>query len=220
MGKIKIVLVDDHTVVREGISNSFQKQDDFIIIGEADTGREAIKLVSMNTPDVVIMDISMPDLNGIDATKQILSINPHIKIIALSMYSDKAYVMGMLKAGVSGYLLKTCSFKELLYAIKTVLSGDMFLCEKVTPVVVNSSLESTRNKNKDKTGAKLSQREREVLQLLSEGQNTNTIAEKLNISPKTVSAHIANIKTKLNLYSIAALTKFAISKGITSVDFI
>ncbi|MCP4161086.1 MAG: response regulator transcription factor, partial [Deltaproteobacteria bacterium] len=206
MGKIKIVLVDDHTVVREGISNSFQKQDDFIIIGEADTGREAIKLVSMNTPDVVIMDISMPDLNGIDATKQILSINPHIKIIALSMYSDKAYVMGMLKAGVSGYLLKTCSFKELLYAIKTVLSGDMFLCEKVTPVVVNSSLESTRNKNKDKTGAKLSQREREVLQLLSEGQNTNTIAEKLNISPKTVSAHIANIKTKLNLYSIAALT--------------
>jgi NarL family two-component system response regulator LiaR len=207
MGKIKIILVDDHNVVREGISNSFQKEDNFIVIGEADTGRAAIELVSLVTPDIVIMDISMPDLNGIDATKQILSINSNIKVIALSMYSDKAYVTGMLNAGVSGYLIKSCSFKELLLAINTVLSGKIYLCEKVTPTVVK------------KSDPKLSPREREVLQLLSEGQKTNTIAEKLNISPKTVSTHIANIKTKLNSHSIAALTKFAISQGITTIEF-
>jgi DNA-binding NarL/FixJ family response regulator len=219
MGKIKIILVDDHNVVREGISNSFQKEDNFIVIGEADTGRAAIELVSSSTPDIVIMDISMPDLNGVDATKQILSINPKIKVIALSMYSDKAYVMGMLNAGVSGYLIKSCSFKELLLAVDTVLLGEMYLCAKVTPIVVENSLGSSRNKNIKKSAPKLSQREREVLQLLSEGQNTNTIAKKLNISPKTVSAHLANIKTKLNIHNIAALTKFAISKGITTVDF-
>lgn len=219
MEKIKIILVDDHNVVREGISNSFQKNDNFIVIGEADTGRAAIELVSLSNPDIVIMDISMPDLNGIDATKRILSINSSIKVIALSMYSDKAYVMGMLNAGVSGYLIKSCSFKELLLAVDTVLSGEKYLCTKVTPIVVENSLGFFRNQNKKKSESKLSRREREVLQLLSEGQNTNQIAEKLIISPKTVSAHIANIKDKLNIHSTASLTKFAISQGITNVDF-
>ncbi len=219
MEKIKIILVDDHNIVREGISQSFKGEDNFIVIGEAKTGRGAIELILSNAPDIVIMDISMPDLNGIEATKQILSINSNIKVIALSMYSEKAYVMGMINAGVSAYLMKSCSFKELLLAVETVQSGEMYLCTKVTPIVIKNSLNNFRNQTEKHSIYNLSQREREVLQLISEGHSANTMAEQLNISPKTVNTHTTNIKTKLKIYNIAALTKFAISKGITSLEF-
>lgn len=217
--KIKIILVDDHNLVREGLRRSFQKEKNFIVAGEAETGRDAIELVRLKKPDIIIMDISMPDLNGIDATKQILSVHSNIKVIALSMHSEKPYVMGMINAGISGYLLKSCSFKELLHAIETVLSGEMYLCSKVTPIVVENSLEPSRKQNNKEPDFILSLREREVLQLLSEGMNTNAIAKLLCISPKTVSVHIANIKNKTNIYSIAKLTKYAISQGITAVEF-
>jgi len=217
MKEIKIILVDDHTMVRQGICQSFQMEKNFKVVGETDSGRSAVNLVSKYCPDIVIMDVSMPDLNGIETTKQILADNSNVKVIALSVHSEKVYVMGMLNAGASGYLLKSCSFKELYKAISIVLSGKMYLCTDVTHLVIKSSLESVHNQSPSALSV-LSRGEREVLQLISEGHKNNVIAEKLNIGLKTVETHRLNQKKKLDIHSVAGLTKFAISEGITSYD--
>ena len=218
MKAIKIILVDDHTMVRQGICQSFQMEKNFKVVGETDSGRSAVNLVSKYCPDIVIMDVSMPDLNGIETTKQILAENSNVKVIALSVHSEKVYVMGMLNAGASGYLLKSCSFKELYHAIRIVLSGKMYLCPDVTHLVIKSSLESIHKQ--DPSGLSvLSRREREVLQLVSEGHKNNAIAEKLNIGLKTVETHRTNLRKKLGIHSVAELTKFAIIEGMTSYDF-
>ena len=220
MQKTKILLVDDHRILREGLRHSLLKEENVVVIGEADTGIAALHFVSEQPPDVIIMDISMPDLNGIEATRQILSMDANIKVIALSMYSDNAYVMGMLNAGASAYLLKSCSSKELLQAIHTVQSGGMYLCEKVTPIVIKNSIKYSQNQDEKKSVFNtLTQRERQVLQLLSEGNKTQTIAQKLFISPKTVNAHTTSIKSKLNIRNIAELTKLAIAEGLTHLEF-
>ena len=217
MGKTKIIIADDHMIVREGLITSFNREKSFEVIAEADSGQEAIRLSLEHFPDIVIMDISMPDLNGMEATRQILSKNPNIKIIALSMHTKKLYVMGMLNAGISGYLSKSCSFKELLKAIEVVLSGKIYLCHDVARFVVESALAPGQNKG-DPRFSLLSQREREVLQLISEGHKNKNIADKLHISTKTVQVHRTNLKKKLTLYSTAELTKYAISKGLTSIE--
>jgi len=217
MEKIKIILVDDHTIVRQGISQALQLEKNFEVIGEADSGRFAVQLILKYCPDIVIMDVSMPDLNGIETTKQILAGNSNIKVIALSMHSAKVYVMGMLNAGASAYLLKTCSFKELGHAINIVLSGKTYLCPDVTHLVINNSLDSIRGQ-KSSPLYLLSPREREVLQLIAEGYPNKGIAEKLNISKKTVDAHRASLKKKLDIHSTAELTKFSIAEGITSIS--
>ena len=216
MKKIKILLVDDHTILRYGILQSFRKENNFEVIGETDSGRSAINFVSTHCPDIILMDVSMPDLNGMETTRQILASTSDIKIIALSMHSEKIYVMGMLNAGASGYLLKSCSFSELLKAIYIVLSGKKYLSSEIAHLATAKSLNSIRNQNISVLSM-LSKREREVLQLIAEGHKSKIIAEKLNISRKTVDVHRANLKKKLDIHNTAELTKFAIDKGITSL---
>ncbi len=215
--KIKIIVVDDHTIVRQGISQALQKKENFEVVGEAESGQSAINLVSNLCPDVVIMDINMPGLNGIQTTKQILQINSDIKILALSMYSEKAYVIGMLHVGASAYLLKTCSINELYNAINIVLSGKTYLCQDIKSLVVDDTLDSIHGEKISSLNM-LTQREREVLKLIAEGYLTKSIAQQLTISTKTVDAHRANLRKKLNIHSTAQLTKFAITQEITSVD--
>jgi DNA-binding NarL/FixJ family response regulator len=187
------------------------------VVDEVQDGISAVRVSEKLRPDIVIMDIGMPDLNGIEATRQILARTSDIKVIALSMHSDKRFVVEMLKAGASGYLLKDCAFEELVGAIRTVSSGHMYLSQKVTGVVVNEYL-NNRSGNDSTVYDLLTPREREVLQLLAEGNATKMIASILNVSTKTVETHRKQIMKKLGLSSIAELTKYAIKEGITSLD--
>ncbi len=214
--KTRVLLADDHKIVRDGLRVLIGRCDDMEVVAEAETGREAVRLSRKHLPEVVIMDISMPDLNGIDATRQILAEVKGVKVIALSMHSDKQYVDGMLRAGVSGYLLKDCAADELIQCIHIVLSGRICLSPGITGILVNEYLQPT----KDQVLAaqtELSDREREVLQLIAEGHSTKDIAQSLHISIKTVESHRKNIMEKANLHTVAELTKYAIRHGLTSL---
>jgi DNA-binding NarL/FixJ family response regulator len=187
------------------------------VVGEAENGRNAIKLAEKLMPDLIIMDVSMPDMNGIEATRRIIAAIHDVKVIALSMHSDRRFVLGMLEAGASGYLLKDCAFGELASAINQVTKGNTYLSPKIADVVVKGYL----NKNTDSTtkgGAVLSSREREVLQLIAEGLTAKEIAARLFLSIKTIETHRRNIMQKLNMRSTADLTKYAIREGLASLD--
>ncbi len=215
MKKIKIIIADDHSILQHGLANSLEMEKKFEIVAKADTGIAAIEYASRYQPDLVIMDISMPGLNGMEATKLIVTKNPEIKVIALSMHIEKIYVTGMIKAGALGYILKSCSFKELLTCIEMVLSGEYYFCKEVKPLVTDKG--HTPKNNKQVSGfSLLSERERQVLQLIAEGHSSRSIAEKLNISIKTIDIHRAHLKNKLNIHSIAELTKFAITEGLST----
>ncbi len=183
----------------------------------ADNGRQALMLTRRLKPDVVIMDIAMPELNGIDATRQIVDEVPGVKVIALSMHSEKQFVEGMLRAGVMGYLLKESAFEELIKAIRIVCAGKKYLSPDVTDIVLRDYLSPPDGKDIEQA-SDLTLREREVLQLLAEGRATKKIAERLNISVKTVESHRKNIMDKLNLHTVAELTKYAVRRGLTSIE--
>jgi DNA-binding NarL/FixJ family response regulator len=213
---IQVLLADDHKIVRDGLRVLIERCHDMHVIAEAEDGRKAFQLARKHKPDVVIMDISMPGLNGIDATRQILEEVPGTKVIALSMHSDKQFVDGMLRAGVVGYLLKDCAADELIQCIRIVLSGRICLSPGITGFLVKEYLQPTMD---DVLAArvKISAREREVLQMIAEGHSTKNIADALHISIKTVETHRKNIMEKANLHSVAELTKYAIRHGLTSV---
>jgi DNA-binding NarL/FixJ family response regulator len=194
-----------------------EKEKDLEVIGTADNGRQALTLTRRLKPDVVIMDIAMPELNGIDATRQILDEVPDAKVIALSMHSEKQFIEGMLQAGAAGYLLKDSAFEELIKAIRLVCAGKKYLSPDVTDIVLQDFLSPSIGKDVENE-QDLSLREREVLQLISEGRSMKEIAERLNISVKTVESHRKNIMDKLNLHTVAELTRFAIKQGITSIE--
>ena len=215
MKKIKIIIVDDHSILQHGLAKSLETEDKFEVVARADSGITAIELVNHYLPDLVIMDVSMPGLNGMEATKRILKKNPEIKVIALSMHVEKIYVAGMMNAGASGYVLKSCSFKELLDCIEMVLSGEYFFCKEVKHIAKDGKHFPKNNKSIS-VFSLLSEREIEVLQLIAEGHKSRTIAERLNISVKTVDIHRTHLKLKLNIHTIAELTKFAISEGVTT----
>jgi DNA-binding NarL/FixJ family response regulator len=204
-------------ITREGLKSLIQNENHMEIVAEVDNGRSAVEKAVSLIPDVIIMDINMPGLNGIEATKQILAQHPQIKIIALSMFSERRYVMGMLKAGVSGYLLKDCAFNELLNAIETVLKGSRYLGQQITDIVMDDLL-NDRPAEELSLNTSLTGREREVLQMIAEGTSSIQIATRLHVSEKTISTHRRKIMTKLNIHSIAGLTKFAIREGMTSLD--
>jgi DNA-binding NarL/FixJ family response regulator len=187
------------------------------VIAEAENGRDAVQLAGKLLPDIVIMDVSMPDLNGMEATRKISSEYPKIKVIALSMHSDAIYVAEMLKNGASGYLLKDCAFEELANAIKAVYEKKTYLSPSISSVVVDGYLERLSKTKASEPGI-LTEREREVLQLMTEGKSTKQIALELHISVKTVETHRRQIMNKLDIYSIAELTKYAIRKGLTSLE--
>lgn len=215
--KHRIFIADDHRIVRDGLRALIEKENDLELVGMAENGRQALKMVVKVNPDVVIMDIAMPDLNGIDATLQIVDALPGVKVIALSMHSERQLIDGMLRAGASGYLLKESAFEELIKAIRIVCSGKKYLSPEVTDIVLRDYLDpSGRNAHPHTAGLTL--REREVLQLIVEGCSTRQIAGRINISVKTVESHRNNIMHKLDLHTVAELTKYAIRHGITSVD--
>jgi two-component system response regulator NreC len=214
---IRIVLADDHKILRDGLRSLLEQQPDTQVVAEADNGRATVKLAQELKPDVVVMDIGMPDLNGIDATKQIVAKAPGVKVIALSMHSDKRFVQGMLSAGASGYLLKDSAFDELARAIQAVTAHQTYLSPEVAGVVVESMVSKTARRP-SRAAVSLTDREREVLQLMSEGKSTKQIAAILSISIKTIETHRSRIMDKLGIHSVAELTKFAIREGLTSVD--
>ena len=183
----------------------------------ADNGRQALLLARRLKPDVVIMDIAMPELNGIDATRQIVAEVPGVKVIALSMHSEKQFVEGMLRAGVVGYLLKESAFEELIKAIRVVCAGKKYLSPDVTDIVLRDYLSPPDGKNIEQA-SDLTLREREVLQLLAEGRTTRVIADILHVSVKTIETHRKNIMDKLGLYTVAEMTKYAVRHGLTSIE--
>jgi two-component system, NarL family, response regulator NreC len=217
MAKIRIVLADDHKIIRDGLRALIEKEKGMEVVDEASDGREAVKLAWETRPEIVIMDVNMPDLNGIEATRQITSKFPEIKVIALSMHSDRRFVAEMLKAGASGYLLKDCAFDELIHAINVVRSRKVYLSPGVSGIVVADYVEKLGSSENIAANV-LSDREREVLQLITEGVSTKEIAEKLFLSAKTVETHRRQIMSKLNLFTVAELTKYAIREGLTSIE--
>jgi len=214
---ISIILVDDHVIMRDGLRHLLSSESDIEVIGEADNGREAVKLVLSKKPDIVIMDIAMQDMNGIEATRQIKNENPDIKVIALSMHSERQIVVGVFRAGASGYLLKESSSLELVDAIRTIHLGRKYLSQKISDIVLQEI--SDIKKDTGEIGVEvLTNRECEILQLISEGNSTKKIADVLFISPKTVESHRANIMDKLDIRNIPELTKYAIRAGLTSLE--
>jgi len=214
---VKIILADDHRIMREGLRALLEKQSGMEVIAEAEDGRTTVDLAHELKPDVVVIDISMPDLNGIDATRQIISASPHIKVIALSMHSDRKFVREMLTAGASGYLLKDSAFEELGAALAAVINNQTYLSPKIADTVVRDYLGKI-DTTESKTSPTLTHREREVLQLLAEGRTTKEIASKLCVSIKTIETHRKQIMEKVGLKSVAELTKYAIREGLTSLE--
>jgi len=213
---IRIILADDHAIVRHGLNRSFQQEEDCEIIAQAEDGRTSVELARELSPDVVVMDIGMPDLNGIEATRQITRESTQVKVIALSMHSGRKYVTEMFKAGASGYLLKNCDFEELVDAVRIVVGGKTYISPSISDVVVQNYLNGSAEE--DSAFSVLTRREREVIQLLAEGKTTKQAALSLYISPKTVEAHRLNIMNKLDMDSIAELTKYAIQEGLTLLE--
>ena len=213
---INVILADDHKIIRDGLRTLIESQPGMQVIAEAENGRETIKLAKDLQPNVVIMDISMPDLNGIDATREIVNCNPNIKVIALSMHSDRRFVSGMLSSGASGYLLKDCAFEELAKAIRTVVTNHTYLSPMISDIVVKSYINKSPETMAENAPS-LTAREREMLQLMAEGMTAKEIASHLFVSVKTVETHRRNIAQKLNINRAAELIKYAIREGLVTL---
>ncbi len=214
---IRILVADDHGIVREGLCSLLRKQPEMEIVGEATDGRKALGLVRELIPDVVVMDITMPNLNGVDATRQIIRELPKVKVIALSMHSSNVFVADMIKAGASGYILKDCLFDELVEAIQIVYDGGIYLSPDVVSVVIGDYVNRLTKTNGSPL-ENLTNREREVLQLIGEGKNTKQIAKQLHVSAKAIEANRRKIMDKLHTHSVADLVRWAILGGLTTLE--
>lgn len=212
--QIEIILVDDHQLFRDGLKNILSQKANMSVVAEASNGRDAVKICTKLNPDVAIIDVSMPDMNGLEATTQILKTNPTIKVIGLSMYASKQFIQGMFTAGAYAYLLKDGDSEEFITAITTVMFNKKYLAK-----TVDQEFLKTLKKGENITNSILSSREKEVLQLIAEGNSSKEIGEKLFLSSKTIDVHRNNIMKKIDLHTIPELTKYAIQKGLTSLDF-
>lgn len=214
---IRILLADDHKILRSGMRGLLESEPDMEVVAEAEDGRTAVKLSRELALDIILMDISMNDMNGIEATRQIIARSPKAKIIILSMLSGQRFVADVFKAGASGYLLKDCDFSEIVSAIRAVISGEAYLCPQIATILRNDYLQQIL-KMEPSSSSTLSPREREVLQLMAEGKSTKEIAFSFNLSVKTVEVHRQRIMEKLDIHSIAELTKYAIREGLTPLE--
>ncbi|RME75485.1 MAG: DNA-binding response regulator [Chloroflexi bacterium] len=210
---IKVLLVDDHVVVRQGLKALMSEEPDIEVVGEASNGREALEKAAAVQPDVVLMDISMPGLNGIEATRQICQRLPDVKVVVLSMHANEEYVFQVLQAGASGYVLKQSDSLEVLAAIRAAVTGGSFLSPPISRAVIDDYLRRADARHPDSSSELLTSREREVLQLLAEGRSNQEIAEELNISVKTVETHRSNMMRKLGVSTKTELIKYALRKG-------
>ena len=214
---IRLLLADDHRLMRQGLKALILEESGMDVVGEAENGKDVVALAAKLRPHIVIMDIAMPDLNGIEATRQIVSANPQTKVIALSGHDSTQFVREMLSAGASAYLLKKRAYEELIQAIREVMKGRKFLSPDVAQGVVDAYVQLSSASNEKPAFVVLTDREREVLQRLAEGHATKETADALNVSVKTVETHRRNIMEKLNLHSVAELTKYAVREGITGL---
>ena len=214
---IKVIIADDHKIMRDGLKSMLEKQRDIEIIAEASNGRTTVELAIKLNPDVIIMDVSMPDMNGIEATLRIIEKSPKIKVIALSMHSDRQFIIEMLNAGASGYLLKDCAFHELINAIHSVASNRSYLSPEIADVMIKE-YKHVISKESLSVFSLLTSRERQVLQLIAEGKTTKEIAYTLKVSTKTIETYRQQIMYKLDIHSIAGLTKYAVREGLTSIE--
>lgn len=214
---IRVILVDDHTIVLEGLKHLLSRHPEIEVVAEAVNGKLAVQLANELKPDVVVMDISMPEMNGIEATKAIAALGINVPVLTLSMHSERRFVIEALNAGAKGYILKECAFEELVGAIRSVVAGQTYLSPGITGVIVDDYLSRLPESATSPLQA-LSAREQEVLRHITDGHNTKEIAFALGISVKTVEAHRQQIMKKLGIFSVAELTKFAIREGLTGVE--
>lgn len=215
---MRIVIADDEGILRQGLSALIREQPDMEVVGEAQDGWQAVALAKKLKPDAVVMDISMPNLNGVDAARQILAENPNIKVVALSMHPDRRYVTEILKAGALAYVLKCYFVDELIKALHAAAAGEHYLSPQITDVLVDEIVNKT-SANDQNGLSRLTGRQRQVLQLTAEGLSTKQIALRLCISPKTADANRREIMNQVGIFTIAELTKYAIREGLTSADF-
>ena len=214
MTKIRILLADDHTVIRLGLKLLLERQADFVVVGEAEDGRKAIQLAESLQPDVIVMDVAMPNLNGIEATRQITTALSKVAVVVLSMHSDESYVMRALKAGAKGYLLKDSAEADLIQAIRTVVTGKSYFSAAVSKMLLEDYVQNLRQRGIEDSYDLLTPREREVLQLAAEGKSNKESAALLNLSAYTVETHRTNLMQKLGLHSVPELILYAVRKGI------
>ncbi len=210
-----ILLVDDHRIVREGLRTLLGQQPDLEVVGEAADGRDAVTQARLLRPDVIVMDIAMPELNGVEATRLILAESPQVRIVALSMYADRRFVAEILRAGALGYVLKDGAFEELALAIRTITEGKTYLSPSIAGLVVEELMQRTSTPGSPSLGG-LTPRERQVLKLLAEGMRPREIAQELSISVKTVEVHKQNLMNKLEIHTASELTRFAIREGLST----
>jgi two-component system response regulator NreC len=214
MSKVRIVIADDHTIMRSGLRLLLEREPDFVVVGEADDGRAATEAVEQHSPDVVVLDIAMPNLNGIEAAARITASHPKTAIIILSMHSDETYVLRALRVGARGYLLKDSAESDLIAAVRTVMKGRTFFSPAISNMLVEDYIRAIRERGVDDSYELLTSRERELLQLVAEGKTTKEIAAELSLSASTVDTHRGNIMRKLNVNSLAELVLYATSRGI------
>ena len=215
---IKILLADDHTIVRQGLAKLLEAEPNLEVVGEAEDGRQAVHQAQKLKPDIVIMDIAMPLLNGIEATRQIKKKSPRIKIIILSMHSHDRYISELIGLGASGYLLKDAGGEEIVKAVFAAVKGDVYLSPNISRRVIDDYLSLKKTSSREDLYAKLSNREREVFQMIAEGRSTGEVADILCVSPSTVKTHRANIMEKLKIDNISQLVQFAIRLGIVDLQ--
>jgi len=216
LAQIRILLADDHTIIRSGIKLLLEQQPDFKVVAEAGDGREAVELVSKHHPDVAVLDIGMPELNGIEATRQIASTEPPSQVVILSMHADEGYVLRALKAGARGYILKNSAEADLIRAIRSVAEGKSFFSPVISKMLLDDYVRQLRDRQVEDSYDLLTPREREVLQLLAEGKTNKEVANILHLSVYTVDTHRGNILQKLNLHGVPELILYAVRKGIIS----
>ena len=215
---VRLVLADDHAMLREGLKSLIAKEPDFEVVGEADNGKAIAELARKTGAHIVVMDVAMPDLNGIEATRKLVKISPNVKVVVLSGHANGEFVREMLKAGASAYVLKSRAYEELVRAVREVMKGKKYLSPDIARGVVDAYVEISSSMSANPAFVTLTDRERESLQLIAEGKSTKEVADFLGVSVKTIETHRHNIMEKLNLHSVAELTKYAIREGLTSVD--
>jgi len=214
MNPIRIMLADDHTVIRKGLRALLERQDGFTVVAEAADGREAVETAASLGPDVAVMDIGMPNLNGIEAARRITERRPETAVVILSMHADESYVLRALKSGARGYLLKDSPEEDLINAIRAVHQGKAFFSPEISKMLAEDYMRQMRQRGVEDSYELLTPREREILQMLGEGKSNKDVAAKLNLSLHTVETHRGNILEKLNLHGMAEMILYAVRKGI------
>jgi DNA-binding NarL/FixJ family response regulator len=215
--QIRIMLADDHQIVRQGLRSMLEHNPDIAVVGEAADGRAVVEMALQLKPDVVVMDIGMPQLNGIDATRQLISQLPHTNVVALSMHTDRRFIVEIFKAGAKGYVVKDSAFHELAAAVRAVVGKRVYLSPRIAGEVMDNVASETPL-DESSAFSRLSGRQREVLQLIAEGKTTKEIAYQLGLCVKTVETHRARMMESLNLFTVADLTRYAIREGVSGLE--